>query len=263
MDNRPIGVFDSGIGGMTVAAEILKLMPKEHIVYYGDNANTPYGTKSAETIIGYARNTVAFLLGKDVKAIVVACNTSSALALPTIREISPVPVVGVLVPGARAAVRASKNGRIGVIATEATVKSRAYEKAIKDTDPEARVYGVSAQGFVLIAESGDWTGEQALSAARSYMEGFRGTGIDTLVLGCTHFPLLREVIIRALEEAGCHGVTLVDPAAEAAAELAALLKDNGGSDIVTDQKVERVSLYTSGPVGNYVELTKLITGVEL
>src|SRR5690606_24866248 len=196
-DERPIGVFDSGIGGITVLKALRKALPHEDLVYLGDTARLPYGTKSPETVTAYATQATKHLLGHDVKMVVIACNTASAVALGPLKEaLAPIPVIGVIEPGAKAGVKATKTGRIGVIATEATVKGGAYARAIHAAMPEAQVAQAPCGLFVTLAEEGWTKGEVAEAAARRYLAPlFKGRAApDTLVLGCTHFPVLAGTI---------------------------------------------------------------------
>jgi glutamate racemase len=221
--NRPIGVFDSGIGGLTVLKEIIKLLPWEDTIYLGDTARVPYGDKSSETVIRYAIETTDFLLGKNIKLLVVACNTASAVSLPVLKARYRLPILGVIEPGARRAVKKSRAGRVGVIGTERTVKSLAYVRAIHGIEPQIRVFTQSCPLLVPLAEEG-WSGNDiALLAARRYLKGFRGGKIDVLVLGCTHYPLLKKVIRKALGP----GIPLIDSAMETAREVRAILGQRG------------------------------------
>ncbi|WP_421862002.1 glutamate racemase [Parvibaculum sp.] len=213
--DKPIGVFDSGIGGITVLKALRKALPHEDLVYLGDTARLPYGTKSPETVTAYATQATKHLLGHDVKMIVIACNTASAVALgPLTQALAPIPVIGVIEPGAKAGVKATKTGRIGVIATEATVKGGAYERAIHALKPEAEVSQAPCGLFVTLAEEGWTKGEVAEAAARRYLAPlFKGRSApDTLVLGCTHFP----VLARTIKKVAGKGVRLVDSAATTA-----------------------------------------------
>lgn len=208
-----VGVFDSGVGGLTVVREIEKLLPKESILYLGDTARVPYGTKSPDTVIRYARSCANILVSREIKLLVVACNTASAFALETLREDLDIPVLGVIEPGAHAAVRATRNGRIGVIGTVGTVRSGRYADTIRDIDPELVVFSQPCPLFVPLAEEGWTNGDVPLSVARTYLAPLLQQGIDTLVLGCTHYPLLKGVIAQAAGD----GITLVDSADETAA----------------------------------------------
>lgn len=218
----PIGVFDSGVGGLTVVKEIMKALPKESIVYYGDTARVPYGSKSAETVTAYSRQIARFLMSQKVKAIVVACNTVSALALETIKEEFDVPFIGVVKPGAKMAAQATRNKRIGIIATEGTISSGIYEAFLKKTSPEVEVFGKACPLFVPLAEEGWLNDEVTRLVAERYLRELKEKQVDTLVLGCTHYPLLRTM----LGEVMGPEVTLVNPAYETARELCYVLEDN-------------------------------------
>lgn len=193
MSIRSIGVFDSGVGGLTVFREIARALPGEPLIYLGDSARVPYGTKSPSTIVRYALEAARFLMSRDVKMLVVACNTATAAALPLLQEQLPIPVIGVVEPGARAAV-AVTSGVVGVIATEGTVRSKAYTKAIHALDPDIDVIESAAPLFVPLAEEGWANTHVAREVAEIYLEPLIDAGIDTLVLGCTHYPILRATI---------------------------------------------------------------------
>jgi glutamate racemase len=217
----PIGVFDSGLGGLTVAHAIMRQLPAENLLYFGDTARVPYGPKSPETVRRYSREIVAFLLEQGVKAIVVACNTATAHALPMLREELAVPVIGVVEPGARAAVKASRTGRIGVIATEGTVKSGAYVRAIRAVAPDADVTALACPLFVPLVEEG-WTERDATRLiAREYLEPLARQQVDTLVLGCTHYPLLKPLIADVMGP----DVRLIDSAEETAVDTRRMLEE--------------------------------------
>jgi len=223
MKRAAIGIFDSGIGGLTVAREIARRLPGESLVYLGDTARLPYGSKSAETVIKYAVRNVSFLAENPLKAIVVACNTVSAVALPAIREIVDIPVLGVIDPGARNAVAVSQSGVIGVIGTPGTIRSGRYETAILRLRPEARVYSLPTPLLVPLAEEG-WVGsEVARLVLRHYVEPLVTRGIDTLVLGCTHYPLFKADIGKLCSEELSAQVSLVDSAECLARELEEML----------------------------------------
>jgi glutamate racemase len=205
---RAIGVFDSGIGGLTVLKALVDALPAEDFIYLGDTARLPYGTKSAEVILRYSRENTEFLLAKGIKLLVVACNTASAVALHEIARDTIVPVIGVIEPGARAAAAASRNGKIGVIGTEATITSGAYTRALQQLRPGVEIYTRACALLVPLVEEG-WTDNPiAEQTVAYYLEGLRTSGIDTLLLGCTHYPLLREIFGRVLGP----GVRLVDSA---------------------------------------------------
>ena len=217
--HQPIGVFDSGIGGLTVVSALRVLLPNEKIFYLGDTARVPYGGKSAATVERYSVEITEMLLAENCKTIVVACNTASALALPRLEEVSPVPVTGVIQPGAAAAVAATRSGHIGVIGTRATIRSRAYERAIQALDPALQVIARACPLFVPLIEEGWLEGAVTDEIIRQYLEPLVDEGIDTLVLGCTHYPLLSAAIARFLGDT----VALVDSAKNCAIAVARLL----------------------------------------
>ncbi len=225
MTDQPIGVFDSGIGGMTVVKELFDTVPGESIVYFGDTARLPYGTKSVETVRRYAREDTELLLAHDVKMIVVACNTVSATALDEVERMARgIPVVGMIGPCAAEAVKTTKNGKIGIIGTEATIASGAYEAAIREESERAAkpctTWSAACPLFVPLAEEG-WTDHLATELiAEEYLKGLREKGIDTLILGCTHYPVLSEVIQRTMGTR----VTLVNSGAAAAKLVAEILE---------------------------------------
>ncbi|MBQ6441219.1 MAG: glutamate racemase [Lachnospiraceae bacterium] len=247
-NHLPIGVFDSGVGGLTVAREIFRNLPNEKIIYYGDTARVPYGNKSADTIKRYSRQITRFLLSKDVKAIVIACNTASALALDAVREMTDIPVIGVVEPGARAAVSATSSGRIGIIGTSATITSGLYDRYIKEMMPSAQVFGKACPLFVHLVEEGMLDDSVTVEMIHRYLDDLiKNDNIDTLILGCTHYPLLRSVIAREIggvfsgytkelpdaggaSNAAVSGegkITLVNPAYTTAMELSQVLKECG------------------------------------
>ncbi|MBR2591946.1 MAG: glutamate racemase [Oscillospiraceae bacterium] len=225
--DRPVGVFDSGVGGLTVAREIMRQMPDEKIIYFGDTARVPYGTKSQNTVIRFVRQIVSFLQMHNVKAIVAACNTASAYALETIEREIDIPIIGVVKPGARTAVRTTRNRRVGVIATDATINSGMYTRFIQELDPDVAVFSRACPLFVPLVEEGmlhDFVTEEI---ANRYLKDLKAQNVDTLILGCTHYPLLRSLI------GACMGdqVRLVNPAYETAVELKEML---GREDMLTE-----------------------------
>ncbi len=217
----PVGVFDSGIGGLTVAREIINQLPNERIIYFGDTARVPYGNKSRDTIIRYSRQIIRFLESKGVKAIVIACNTASSYALNVLRAETKLPLIGVIDPGAKVAAQTTHNGKIGVIGTEATIGSRVYNDTISSLMPNADVLAKACPLFVPLAEEGWLDDPVTVSVATRYLSFFSESEIDTLILGCTHYPLLRNTIQKLMGE----GVSLVNPAYETARELKQLLKE--------------------------------------
>ncbi|ADQ05261.1 glutamate racemase [Caldicellulosiruptor owensensis OL] len=221
MDLRPIGIFDSGLGGLTVFKEIVSLMPNESIVYFGDTARIPYGSKSKETVTKFAMQNTRFLLSKNVKIVVVACNTASAYAYEALKAKFDIPIVAVIEPGAEAAVRATKNKKIGVIGTEGTIASGSFEKKILELDSSIKVFSKPCPLFVPLVEEG-WTDKEVTYlVAKEYLEEFIEKEIDTLVLGCTHYPFLQDVIKKVLPD-----VILINPARETAKRVFEVLKEN-------------------------------------
>lgn len=220
-----IGVFDSGIGGLTVVHEIMQVSPHEDLVYLGDTARVPYGVRAPETVRRYALEGARFLLERDIKLLVVACNTVSAVGLGEIASITDVPVIGVIGPGSRAASRATKNKKVGVIGTEATVRSGAYAEAIEKGTSGIKVRSVSCPLFVPLVEEGWLEGPVPELIAAEYLSGISEWGMDTLVLGCTHYPLLKEMLNNVMGK----GVGLIDSAEETASEVRGMLKSEGGA----------------------------------
>lgn len=218
----PIGIFDSGIGGLTVYSAVRRRLPGNRILYLGDTARVPYGTKSTQTIIRYSIENTAFLLRRGVRLVVVACNTSSAVSLPSLQSQVPVPVVGVIRPGAAAAVTRSRSRRIGVLGTEATIRSQAYLRALKELDPNVRVFMQACPLFVPLVEEGWLDHEVTRQVASIYLEGMRTHDIDTLVLGCTHYPLIKPAIAQAFDGGGAGGVEVIDSAEAAADQVAGM-----------------------------------------
>jgi glutamate racemase len=218
-DSRPIGVFDSGVGGLTVVRAILDLLPHERILYVGDNARFPYGPRPNEEIRAFALEIAAYLVARDVKILVVACNSVEAAALRDVTDAAGVPVVGVVEPGARAGVRATRNGRVGVIATEATVRSGAYEAAVAATGGSALVFSSPCPAFVDFVERGDTSSDALLGLAREYLGPLKEEGVDTLILGCTHYPMLSGLIQYVIGD----DVVLVSSAEETAKDVYAAL----------------------------------------
>ena len=215
----PIGVFDSGVGGLTVAREIMRNLPNEHIVYFGDTARVPYGSKSKDTIIRYSRQIIRFLETQNVKAIVIACNTASALALDTVEKEFDIPIIGVIKSGARVAVDTTVNKRVGVIGTESTINSHMYHKLIQELDPEITVFGKACPLFCPLVEEGWLKDPVTEEVAKRYLDELMKQDIDSLILGCTHYPLLRSLLRGIVGEQ----VNLVNPAYETAKELERLL----------------------------------------
>jgi len=218
--DAPIGVFDSGVGGLTVAREIMRQLPSENMIYFGDTARVPYGSKSRDNIIRFSRQIIRFLRTKHVKAVVIACNTASAFALETLQKETDIPVIGVIVPGARAAVKETRNGKIGVAGTEGTIRSETYNKVIHSFMEDATVIGQPCPLFVPLVEEGWLHDPVTVEVATRYLKELKQKEIDTLILGCTHYPLIRSTIREVMGEK----VRLVNPAYETALELKELLQ---------------------------------------
>jgi glutamate racemase len=222
MRSKPIGVFDSGIGGLTVVHALTQRLPHENIVYFGDTARVPYGPKSPQVVREYAAQDVDFLISNDVKMVVIACNTVSAVALDVVQKRAKVPVVGVIQPGAAAAVKATKKKRVGIIGTIATVNSNAYGHAIRQIDSSVHVFAQPCPLFVPLAEEG-WVDHTVTSmVAKEYLFPLKLEKIDTLILGCTHYPVLRNAIVAAVDV----GVMLIDSGAATAGEVERVLDEN-------------------------------------
>jgi glutamate racemase len=218
-NNNPIGIFDSGFGGLTVMSAINKILPYENLIYFGDTAHVPYGTKSENAIIKFSKEITFFLIKNNVKFIVVACNTASALALPVLNKIAKIPIIGVISPGARTAVGASKNLKIGIIGTEGTIGSKSYPKAISKL-AKAKVYQQACPLFVPLIEEGLTNGEITDTIVKKYIKPLLSKKIDTLVLGCTHYPLLRKTLEKNLDK----NIVLVDSAKSTAMEVKRILE---------------------------------------
>ncbi|HQP91293.1 MAG TPA: glutamate racemase [Candidatus Omnitrophota bacterium] len=255
--DKPVGVFDSGIGGLTVVKELIKLLPYENIVYFGDTARVPYGVKSKETIIKFSLENTLFLLQQDVKAIVIACNTSSSLALPVIRRHFKIPIIGVIMPGAKEAVYATKNKKIGVIGTRATINSNAYEEEIKRLDSSIKVYSQSCPMFVPLVEEG-WGNDGITSkVAEKYLAPMRSKGVDTVILGCTHYPLLRSTIQQVMGK----DIKLINSAEQVALEVKNVLSQEG----ILNKGTERPSreYFVSDEVAIFKNIAKRFLGGDL
>ncbi|MEA1962106.1 MAG: glutamate racemase [Bacillota bacterium] len=252
-DQRPIGIFDSGVGGLTVVKTLLTRLPGESFVYFGDTAHVPYGSKTREQLFQYADEIVNFLLEKDVKAIVVACGTHSSVTLPSLQQECEVPVLGVVQPGARAALQVSKNKRIGIIATKATVNSGAYRRYIEEKDSESQVFQVACSRFVPLVESGKLQTDEARQAVSDYVSPLVDKGIDTLVMGCTHYPFLAPLIKELIGP----NVTLLDPGIETIEELHYILLK---SNLLNDQGGTSREFWVSGDDRSFFNVGNLLLG---
>ncbi len=256
-NSRPIGVFDSGIGGLTVVRALARRLPHENIVYFGDTARVPYGPKSPQVVREYTQQDTDVLLQHDVKAIVIACNTVSAVALDVVQKRARVPVVGVILPGADAAVRATEKKRIGVIGTLGTILSNAYTNAIRQLDPAVQVVAAPCPLFVPLAEEG-WTDHKATELiAKEYLFPLTLEKIDTLVLGCTHYPLLRDVIDRVLH----HRVTLIDSGEATAATVEQMLREQDLQN--TSTMKPNLQFYVSDIPHKFMEVGERFLGHKL
>ena len=243
MDKKtaPVGVFDSGVGGLTVAREISRQLPDENIVYFGDTARVPYGSKSQNTIIRFSEQIIRFLKTKEVKVIVIACNTASALALDAVKDEFDIPILGVVIPGARAAVEATKNRKVGVVGTEATVQSGMYTKVIQGMNPEITVIEKACPLFVPLVEEGFKEHQVTEEVIEYYLESMRSTDIDAMILGCTHYPLLRSKIRAYMGDK----IQIVNPAYETAMDLKCLLEENDMANDGTEGQHSNYSFYVS------------------
>lgn len=248
MDNRKIGVFDSGLGGLTAVKEIMRLFPDESIVYFGDTGRVPYGTRSRETILKYTHDDINFLLSRDVKMIVIACGTASSAALPEIKDEFNVPIYGVVDAGAYEASRVTKNNKIGIIGTTATIKSGAYNKYISQYNTQAVTFEKACPLFVPLVENGHFNTPVTKLVVEEYLKDIRDAGVDTLILGCTHYPLLKEAIAEYMGD----DVTLISPGEEVAKFLRKkITPDNAHSNVRDD---EQYSYYVSDSVASFEEL---------
>ena len=262
MDKRkcaPVGVFDSGVGGLTVAREIMRQLPKENMVYFGDTARVPYGSKSQDTIIRFSRQIVNFLKTKEVKAIVIACNTASALALDVLQQEFDIPIIGVVEPGARAALDITTTKKIGVIGTEATVRSGVYSKRIVEQDPDAEVTGYACPLFVPLVEEGFAKHKVTAEIIDHYLAPMKKTDIDALILGCTHYPLLRSGIREYLGE----DISLVNPAYETAIDLKNLLAENGILNDSDGKETAEYQFYVSDAAEKFMQFANSILPYDI
>lgn len=256
MDNRPIGVFDSGLGGLTAVKQLIDVMPCEDIVYFGDTGRVPYGNKGRDTIIRYTRDDISFLLNHNIKIIIAACGTASSVALPHLEDFG-VKVIGVLEPACRAAVSRSKNGKIGVIGTLGTVKSGKYAQIINSISPEAKVFSVACPMFVPLVENGYAEGEVARMIAADYLTPLKEEGVDTLILGCTHYPLLEGVIGDIMGK----DVELISSGREAACYAKALLTE---ADMLTGSAEPGAhEFYVSDSAEHFAELGGIFLGQDI
>lgn len=250
MENtQPIGFIDSGVGGLTVIKEAMKQLPNEHMIYLGDTARCPYGSRPVEQVIEYTWQMTRFLLEKNIKMLVIACNTATAVALDEISQELDIPVVGVILPGTRGAVKASKNQRIGVIGTLGTVNSRSYEKAIQSRVAKAEVFSLACPKFVPLVESNQYQSPIAKKVVAETLAAFQNKKIDTLILGCTHYPLLRPIIQNVMGQQ----VQLIDSGAETITEVSMLL-DYFKISRLHAKEVGKITCYTTGSTKLFDEI---------
>lgn len=258
LNNKPIGIFDSGLGGLSVVEKIFLKIPQAKIIYLGDTARVPYGGRTAEELKSFADEITSFLLSKDCEIIVDACNSTSAVALDFLQQKYAKPIIGVIEPGVRAALAATRNGCIGVIATEATVKSGAHKKTAQEMDPDIKMISLACPDFVPLVESGEVTGKRALNIVKKNLEPLKGTNIDTLILGCTHYPYLSELI----KEVVGQDITLVDPAHETTKETAKyFLQKVQGKCPKT--KAEDHEFYVTGNPDHFQRIGEVLMGGKL
>ena len=257
MNSKPIGVFDSGIGGLTVVRALMRRLPKENIVYFGDTARVPYGPKSPQVVREYAAQDVDFLLSKDVKMVVIACNTVSSVALDVVQKHAKLPVVGVILPGATAAAKASKKKRIGVIGTRATVNSSAYTNAIRQVDEEVQVFARECPLFVPLAEEGWVDHKVTVMVAKEYLFPLKLEKIDTLILGCTHYPILH----RAIQDAVDGGVALIDSGEATAIVVEKLLEQHNVRN--PSKHTPNVQFYVSDVPAKFTEIGERFLGQRM
>ena len=256
---KPIGVFDSGVGGLTVVKELIRQLPDEHIVYLGDTARVPYGTKSEPTVMRFTTENILFLLHQNVKLIVIACNTSSSIAFPAVRRHFKIPIIGVIDPAVKEAVYATRNKRIGVIGTQATIKSHAYEKGIKGLDPSVKVFSKPCPLFVPLVEEGRLNGNITEDIVLDYLKELKKVKIDTLILGCTHYPLLKPVIKKCMGK----NVALIDSAIQLSRQIKDILKAAGLLNDKRCRKRAKQTFYVTDDPQGFEKIAKRFMGRPL
>ena len=250
MLDKPIGIFDSGAGGLTVLREVEKFLPFENIVYFGDTARVPYGNKSKSTIVKFSRQSVRFLQTKKVKLIVIACNTSSSLALNSLKQTFNIPILGVIEAGINSAIKISQKRRIGIIGTKATIKSNSYQKLIAKKNKSIKVYSQECPLFAPLIEEGILNGKIVKEAMKMYLKGLKDKGIDVIILGCTHYPLLKHQISSYLK-----GVVVIDSAKEVASYAKGILKSK---NLLSEKRRKpKVEFYLSDEPKGFVRLAEL------
>lgn len=247
MDNRAIGIFDSGLGGLTCVKKVMEIMPGENIIYFGDTGRVPYGTRSGQTIVKYVRQDINLLKSLDIKFIIIACGTAGSAALPAIQDENEVPILGVLQPACEAAVKSSKSGRIGVIGTAGTIKSGKFVQTIKELNPKAEVFDRACPMFVPIVENGYTKTEVSKIIVEEYLADIKKNDVDTLILGCTHYPLLKDEIQAVMGD----NVTLINSGAEAAVAAKKRLCE---LDLLCNREQGEARYYVSDTVDGFEEL---------
>jgi glutamate racemase len=252
----PIGLFDSGIGGLTVMQELMRLLPHEQLIYFGDTARIPYGNKSRETVIRYSIENTITLLEKQIKLLVIACNTASALALGNLSSLFKIPMIGVVQPGAEKAVAASKNGRIAILGTRGTIHSGVYQSAILQKLPEAILFPIACPLFVPLVEEQWIDRPSAELIVKEYLAPLKGCGIDTALLGCTHYPLLRGLIQRELGEE----VEIVDSASTCAEHVKEVLQEH---QLLSSQQQQASQYFVSDDPGKFQALAERLFGLSI
>lgn len=250
MKKKAIGFLDSGVGGLTVVKQAMKQLPNESLYYIGDNARCPYGPRPAEEVLEFTWELTQFLLKKEIKMLVIACNTATAVALEEIRKRVDIPVVGVILPGSRAAIKYSTNNRIGVIGTKGTIESHVYERTIKDKDQAIEVLSLSCPKFVPLVESNQSSSSIAKKVVSESLQPLVKANLDTLILGCTHYPLLRPLIQNVMGE----GVTLVDSGAETVSEVSTLLDYFDIAENASNSEPTEYRFFTTGSVRMFDEI---------
>ncbi len=256
---RPIGVFDSGIGGLTVVKELNRLLPNERIIYFGDTARVPYGNKSKETVIDYSLQIAYFLMKKKIKMLVVACNTASSVSLPTLKRHLHIPVLGVIEPGSKAAIENTKNQNIGVIGTLGTINSNSYKKALKKINSRVKITQLPCPLFVQLAEDGWNKNHIAQAVSDEYLKNFKGRNIDAMILGCTHYPMLKEVIQNSVGKR----VRLIDSGVETAKEAKRILGKKGLLSIQKMSERNHSVFYVSDFPHKFKTVSQRFLGKEL
>ncbi|MGB3160841.1 glutamate racemase [Carnobacterium sp.] len=244
MKKQAIGFIDSGVGGLTVVKEAIRQLPNESIYYVGDTARCPYGPRPEEQILKFTWQMTQFLLDKDIKMLVIACNTATAVALEDIKRKLAIPVIGVILPGSRAAIKSTRNNQIGIIGTEGTVKSNQYKKMIQSKDTKSAVTSLACPKFVPLVESNEYNSAIAKKVVAETLRPLKNMGLDTLILGCTHYPLLRPIIQNVMGD----GVSLIDSGAETISEVSTILDYFNLSVDSRDNKATEHNFYTTGSV---------------